>query len=802
MGSFTLSGQAAVSNVRVNQAGAGEDTRVTVTFDLADSVALNQSIWLDAQRDGGPWSRLTQVSGAVGSGVAPGSDRRILWEAGKEWPGDLYPAVKVRVVIEESAQPAAQNGADLLIADRDHDGVEAVVLIGDTTDDAEEPLTAWLWQWNGGSTSGRLAQGSFPVGDTRVTLSQTTAGGVTTERQFTISVTRGDAPFWRVMAVESTVTGVPVTFTIEGENQDRFDFAWTFDDETSPGLVQTTPTAMHAFQLPGRYRIELEARLKSDPNQVFYHLHYVDVARPFAETAYAVRNAAFGPQAVLDETDWFACTGTYDVYYGKYASLWLQRSPQRPPVESGKIIEFLTLADFSFEAFGELFRWDCPLEHQGLRIVFCESLSGAGIGGEGMGLGFNDLSETEADGRIASVVWESLLHEFIHLWDFRSHLWMQGPDAAHSFTGGMEPIVNADLRVGKITWMQNRSRDNVVSPLFSLHFNYRVIMERYLSNPTLNWQSYFSDEQINAPYGTRPIPENKERMNVQGGLLIAIYQMHGREGLQALFRQLDRVLTERKLWDDDFFDPSPAERNDLFVRALGDALRLNVAPYIDYWKYPLLQETRQYLTRYPSSPMLIDGDGDGIAPLQGDFFDADASVYPNAPELANDGKDNNLDGLIDEQVYTDTAQNDLDATEIQLPAWVRGEIHDLNDRDLFNFNAPSGTRLMATVYPKEAPQSVRLSPDDEFNRLTSLFSGIVSIDGSDIEVLSDFQIISAYAYLLTGTGENQTIEVSAENNPFSLNLTPNPGPYELQLFFDDYIGVDLDPETLIQRLFP
>jgi len=47
-------------------------------------------------------------------------------------------------------------------------------------------------------------------------------------------------------------------------------------------------------------------------------------------------------------------------------------------------------------------------------------------------------------------------------------------------------------------------------------------------------------------------------------------------------------------------------------------------------------------------PGCVDADGDGWTVACGDTVDTDSTVYPNAPEICGDGKDNNLDGQVDE----------------------------------------------------------------------------------------------------------------------------------------------------------
>ncbi|MFN7151013.1 MAG: putative metal-binding motif-containing protein, partial [Microthrixaceae bacterium] len=54
-------------------------------------------------------------------------------------------------------------------------------------------------------------------------------------------------------------------------------------------------------------------------------------------------------------------------------------------------------------------------------------------------------------------------------------------------------------------------------------------------------------------------------------------------------------------------------------------------------------------------PPTVDADGDGVSP-PADCNDADATVYPGAPEIANDGVDSNCDG--EDPVEVDPAPSD------------------------------------------------------------------------------------------------------------------------------------------------
>ena len=75
-----------------------------------------------------------------------------------------------------------------------------------------------------------------------------------------------------------------------------------------------------------------------------------------------------------------------------------------------------------------------------------------------------------------------------------------------------------------------------------------------------------------------------------------------------------------------------------------------------YFKIQLTSGSNIYQSEtvsYTLNPNDIDNDNDGFTENQGDCNDTDASTYPGATELA-DGKDNDCDGEIDEDLETST----------------------------------------------------------------------------------------------------------------------------------------------------
>ncbi len=93
--SVELCGAPLVSNVLASQ-NEGVKT-VAITYDLINSEGLASTVTVEATSNDEFWVALDEVTGDVGAGVAEGTDKSIVWDAGAEWPIELFPAVKIRV---------------------------------------------------------------------------------------------------------------------------------------------------------------------------------------------------------------------------------------------------------------------------------------------------------------------------------------------------------------------------------------------------------------------------------------------------------------------------------------------------------------------------------------------------------------------------------------------------------------------------------------------------------------------------------------------------------------------------------
>ena len=94
-----------VSNVRAAQRAGTE--WVDVYYDVSASVPpLTVSVQVSA--DGGATFAVNAVSltGDVGSGLQPGSNKHVVWNAGADWDGQFSAQMKFNIIVSDSNAPA------------------------------------------------------------------------------------------------------------------------------------------------------------------------------------------------------------------------------------------------------------------------------------------------------------------------------------------------------------------------------------------------------------------------------------------------------------------------------------------------------------------------------------------------------------------------------------------------------------------------------------------------------------------------------------------------------------------------
>ena len=99
-----------VTNIRAAQLAGTKN--VKILYDVSDAEGDALTIAVQVSGDAGVSYTLpaTALSGNVGSGVSPGLNRRIVWNAGADWNGQLVSSAKVRVTASDGTTPAPPHG--------------------------------------------------------------------------------------------------------------------------------------------------------------------------------------------------------------------------------------------------------------------------------------------------------------------------------------------------------------------------------------------------------------------------------------------------------------------------------------------------------------------------------------------------------------------------------------------------------------------------------------------------------------------------------------------------------------------
>ncbi len=98
---LAASAQPVVSNVRAAQRAGTQ--LVDVYYDLASaSNVLAVSIMVSTNGGAEYTLPATSFTGAVGSGIAPGTNQKITWNAGTDWPTNFSANVRFRVMADDA----------------------------------------------------------------------------------------------------------------------------------------------------------------------------------------------------------------------------------------------------------------------------------------------------------------------------------------------------------------------------------------------------------------------------------------------------------------------------------------------------------------------------------------------------------------------------------------------------------------------------------------------------------------------------------------------------------------------------
>jgi formylglycine-generating enzyme required for sulfatase activity len=95
-----------VSNVRAAQRSG--TAYVDITYDLADPDSSSLTVTVAVSTDAGTtwFYPAASLTGQVGSGIAPGVGKQVVWNAGSDLPAKLFANVRVQVTADDAAAPS------------------------------------------------------------------------------------------------------------------------------------------------------------------------------------------------------------------------------------------------------------------------------------------------------------------------------------------------------------------------------------------------------------------------------------------------------------------------------------------------------------------------------------------------------------------------------------------------------------------------------------------------------------------------------------------------------------------------
>ena len=99
-----------VTNIRAAQLAGTKNVEILYDVSDADGDALTIAVQVSGDAGASYTIPATALSGHIGAGVVPGVNRRIVWNVGADWNGQLVSSAKVRVTASDGTTPAPPPG--------------------------------------------------------------------------------------------------------------------------------------------------------------------------------------------------------------------------------------------------------------------------------------------------------------------------------------------------------------------------------------------------------------------------------------------------------------------------------------------------------------------------------------------------------------------------------------------------------------------------------------------------------------------------------------------------------------------
>ena len=261
------------------------------------------------------------------------------------------------------------------------------------------------------------------------------------------------------------------------------------------------------------------------------------------------------------------------------------------------------------------------------------------------------------DQLLYDLLYQVVVHEMAHNFDrFGGTIFVE-PDAAHSWTTFLhhyEPVYDRE----------GFTDEDSVHPDDYLRQKANLFMGNYLSAPNRSWELCVRDILCG---------DVQIAIQTQGALILRIAQVYGPTVIKRFYPLVRDVVQARGLTG----NMTKAQKNDLLIETLSMATGHNLSCFVDSIQWAASNTLRAALAAsFPASPFCNDADQDGYSPFLGDFRDDRSSVYPGADEII-DGLDNDLNGIIDDELLLETSpfpnfrENVL---TVSIPVKIRGHV--------------------------------------------------------------------------------------------------------------------------------
>jgi hypothetical protein len=502
----------------------------------------------------------------------------------------------------------------------------------------------------------------------------------------------------------------------------------------------------------------------------YLHSEYVNggriVGRSFIESAASQNKTAGGVQ--YESFDGLG----YELHEnpGRFVNVLLPGpSDGNPLFTADHVEEMVDRLDLLYAEYAGLLDYE-PTGQGLLTIAFIPRTCGAGcglLGHKGIEITTdawiieNIVRELDA-GRLETI----LVHEMVHNFDPFSEYLHYLPDHAHAWTDFFEYF--APYRYSRNSLRKNSPDELYDSPI-------RSVWKKYIADETANWERCVRDRACE--------DSGLSANNLWAMLYYRVESLHGVGAVLNSFRFL------REYAKSHYSPRTELEKENLRILSLAEGVGADISCYMDELKWPVSGSVRNELQkRFGGSGALCpDLDRDGFSLITGDCDDSDAAVHAFNPEVASNGRDDDCDGLVDEQVLVEWelgpgADNFQGKFQTQLPFEATGSSSTINDVDEFQFSLGRSQRVRVTLCANDQFEgwAVALNPDGSFADTANWFT-YQSLPGCTSESLD---------YESSGPGGLSIISDASVGN-YSISLSE---AVELLPDYSDHLQVRQRPE--------